>query len=331
VAFITDADPIHAPTEREHEAPFPGMVWIPGGTFMMGSDHHYPEEAPAHRASVDGFWIDIAPVTNRDFAKFVDETDYVTFCERAVDAAKYPGARPEMLQPASVVFVKPPAAVDLRNPYQWWQFISGANWRCPQGPESSIADRMDHPVVHVAWSDVQAYAKWAGKRIPTEAEWEFAARGGHEGLEYAWGTELVPEGKYQANTWQGEFPWQNIGEDGFEGTSPVGSFPANDYGVFDMIGNVWEWTIDWYAPRHPDEKHKACCIPKNPRGPEQDQSYDPRQPQLRIPRKVMKGGSHLCAPTYCRRYRPAARMAQPTDTSTSHLGFRCIVRGERNS
>ena len=331
MARITESDPTHVSTETGSKAPFPNMVWIPGGTFVMGSNNHYAEEAPAHRVHVDGFWMDAAPVTNREFEKFVAETGHITFCERPVDPKKYPGAKPEMLVPSSVVFVKPHGPVDLRNPYQWWHFIPGVNWRYPQGPGSTIEDHMDHPVVHVAWSDVQAYAKWAGKRIPTEAEWEFAARGGKEGLEFAWGDELIPAGKHMANTWQGEFPWQNTSEDGFDGTSPIGAFPANDYGLYDMIGNVWEWTIDWYSPRHPDEKQKACCIPKNPRGPEQDQSYDPRQANLKIPRKVMKGGSHLCAPNYCRRYRPSARMAQPTDTSTSHLGFRCIVRGEKSS
>ncbi|WP_413291617.1 formylglycine-generating enzyme family protein [Bdellovibrio sp. HCB337] len=306
------------------------MAWVPGGTFLMGSNHHYPEEAPAHRVTVDGFWMDTRPVTNADFAEFVRETGYVTFCEKTPDAAMYPGAKPEMLQPASVVFVKPTHRVDLRNPHRWWHFIPGANWRQPQGPGSSIKNRRDHPVVHVAWSDVQAYAKWAGKKIPTEAEWEFAARGGQDGLEYSWGDELVPAGKHQANIWQGEFPWQNTGDDGHEGTSAVDSFLPNEYGLYDMIGNVWEWTVDWYAPKHPEEKQKACCIPKNPRGPLEDQSFDPRMAHLKIPRKVMKGGSHLCAPNYCRRYRPAARMAQPVDTSTSHLGFRCIVRGERS-
>ncbi|MNJ96862.1 Serine/threonine-protein kinase pkn1 [compost metagenome] len=314
------------PTESIQEIPFPGMVWIPGGTFIMGSNHHYPEEAPSHPVTVDGFWMDVSPVTNEQFAKFVTETGYVTFCEKAVDAAIYPGALPEMLQPASVVFVQPQKRVDLRNPYQWWQFIPGANWRQPQGPGSSLEGRWDHPVVHVAWADVQAYAKWIGKKLPTEAEWEFAARGGHDEREYAWGDKLTPDGKHLANTWQGEFPWQNLSEDGHEGTSPVGAFPANDFGLYDMIGNVWEWTSDWYAPKHPEAKQKACCIPKNPRGPAEDQSYDPHQPQIKISRKVMKGGSHLCAPNYCRRYRPAARMAQAIDTSTSHLGFRCVVR-----
>jgi formylglycine-generating enzyme required for sulfatase activity len=306
------------------------MVWIPGGTFTMGSNHHYAEEAPAHRVKVDGFWMDQTPVTNKDFKEFVEATGYITFCERVPDATKYPGAHPDMLHAASVVFVKPLGPVDLRNPYQWWHFIRNANWKAPQGPGSHIEDRLDHPVVHVAWEDVQAYAKWKGKKLPTEAEWEFAARGGHEGREFAWGDEITPEGKHQANTWQGEFPWQNNSEDGFDGTSPVMSFPANEYGLYDMIGNVWEWTVDWYSSQHPEEKMKTCCIPKNPRGPMETESYDPRQAHLKIPRKVMKGGSHLCAPNYCRRYRPSARMAQAIDTSTSHLGFRCIIRGERN-
>ncbi|WP_457095732.1 formylglycine-generating enzyme family protein [Lysobacter sp. P5_B9] len=307
------------------EAPYPEMVWIPGGTYRMGSDHHYPEEAPAHRVRVDAFWMDVAPVTNAQFRRFVEATGHVTFCEIPPDPAQYPGALPEMLRAASVVFVPPPHRVDLRDHYQWWQFVPGADWRHPQGPGSSLEGRDDHPVVHVAYADVEAYARWAGKSLPTEAEWEFAARGDCGDSEYAWGTELAPEGVHRANTWQGEFPWRNLTEDGHVGTSPVGAYPPNCYGLVDMIGNVWEWTGDFYSPRHPEEKAKACCIPSNPRGATEEGSHDPQQP-LRIARKVMKGGSHLCAPNYCRRYRPAARMAQPVDTSTSHLGFRCIVR-----
>ena len=305
--------------------PFPNMRWIPGGTFVMGSNNHYPEEAPAHRVTVDGFWMDMTPVTNAEFSQFVTETGYVTVCERKIDPSLYPGALPEMLDPASVVFIQPTVRVDLRNHHQWWHFIKGANWRTPQGPGSTITDKMDHPVVHVAWEDVQEFTKWSGKSLPTEAEWEFAARNNLEESEFAWGSELAPDGQHMANTWQGEFPWQNLETDGHVGTSPVGSYTANSYGLFDMIGNVWEWTNDWYSPRHTDEKQKACCIPKNPRGALKDESLDPRV-ALKIPRKVMKGGSHLCAPNYCRRYRPAARMAQPIDTSTSHLGFRCVVR-----
>jgi formylglycine-generating enzyme required for sulfatase activity len=307
-------------------SPYPGMRWVPGGTFRMGSDHHYPEEAPAHRVTVDGFWMDATPVTNAQFRSFVEATGHVTFCELPPNPEDYPGALPEMLKAASSVFVPPPHRVSLHDHYQWWQFVADANWRQPQGPGSAIADKDDHPVVHLALSDVEAYAKWAGKQLPTEAEWEFAARGGLDGAEYAWGDQFTPGGRHQANTWQGEFPWQNLAEDGFVGTSPVRSFEANAYGLHDMIGNVWEWTESWYAPRHPDEQRKACCIPLNPRGASMAQSFDPGMPQLPIPRKVMKGGSHLCAPNYCRRYRPAARMAQPVDTSTSHLGFRCIVR-----
>jgi sulfatase modifying factor 1 len=305
--------------------PFPGMVWVPPGEYLMGSDHHYAEEAPAHPVKVDGFWMDASPVTNAQFRRFVEETGHVTFCELAPLAEDYPGADPAMLVPASVVFVAPPGRVDMANHFAWWRFIPGANWRHPNSPEDSLEGRDQHPVVHVAYADVEAYARWAGKQIPTEAQWEWAARGGGSS-EFAWGDELAPGGRHMANTWQGEFPWQNLAEDGHVGISEVGSFPANPYGLYDMIGNVWEWTSDWYAARHAAPEAKACCIPSNPRGPAQDASYDPAQP-LRIPRKVMKGGSHLCAPNYCRRYRPSARMAQPLDTSTSHLGFRCIVPG----
>lgn len=309
-------------------AAMPGMAWIPAGDFTMGSDHHYPEEAPAHPVKVSGFWMDVSPVTNAQFARFVEATGHVTFAEIAPDAADYPGADPAMLSPASVVFVQPIQRVNLRDHYQWWQFLAGANWRHPAGPDSSLEGRDDHPVVHVAYVDIQAYAQWAGKQLPTEAEFEWAARGGAEG-EYPWGDDLAPAGKHMANTWQGEFPWQNVAEDGHVGTSPVGSYPANGYGLFDMIGNVWEWTCDWYSPRHDQPAAKACCIPRNPRGADQESSYEPGQ-MLRIPRKVMKGGSHLCAPNYCRRYRPAARMAQPMDTSTSHLGFRCVFRPDKS-
>jgi len=302
-----------------------GMVWIPGRTFRMGSDDHYPEEAPAHRVAVDGFFIDATPVTNAQFRRFVEATGHVTMAEIPPDAADYPGALPDMLVAASVVFVPPPHRVGLHDHYQWWQFVAGANWRHPQGPDSSIDGKDDHPVVHVAASDVEAYARWAGKALATEAEWELAARGGLEGAEFAWGDEFAPQGLHRANTWQGEFPSENLAQDGYTGTSPVGAYPANGYGLFDMIGNVWEWTADWYRPRHPGEVLKACCIPENPRGGPEQESFDPAQPQVRIPRRVMKGGSHLCAPNYCRRYRPAARMAQPVDTSTSHLGFRCVV------
>jgi sulfatase modifying factor 1 len=298
------------------------MVWVPGGAFSMGSDAHYPEEAPAHRVTVGGFWMDRQPITNRQFTRFVGDSGYVTMPERAPDPADYPGARPEMLVPASVVFRQPAHRVNLGNPI-WWTYVPGADWRHPQGPGSSVKRRPDHPVVHVAWEDVQAYARWAGKGLPTEAEWEFAARGGLDGATYAWGEEFTPDGRFMANTWQGEFPVQNTKQDGYAGTSPVGSFPPGGYDLVDMIGNVWEWTRDWYQP-HAEIPH-ACCTAPNPRGGARQSSSDPGDP-VRVPRKVMKGGSHLCAPNYCRRYRPAARMAHPMDTGTSHLGFRCIVR-----
>nr|WP_247654487.1 MULTISPECIES: formylglycine-generating enzyme family protein [unclassified Microvirga] len=302
------------------------MTWIAGGTFRMGSDRHYPEEAPAHRVTVDGFWIDRTPVTNRQFREFIRATGHVTMAERKPNPQDYPGALPHMLKAGSLVFKSPKGPVDLRDWSQWWKFRFGANWRHPAGPGSSIAGLDDHPVVHVAYEDATAYARWAGKDLPTEAEWEFAARGGLDGAEFAWGDEFTPAGRHMANTWQGAFPAQNLASDGYERTSPVTAFPPNGYGLYDMVGNVWEWTRDWYTPKHPNDAPKACCIPENPRGGREDESYDPCQPEIRIPRKVLKGGSHLCAPNYCRRYRPAARHAQPVDTSSSHIGFRCVAR-----
>jgi formylglycine-generating enzyme len=304
--------------------PPPGMVRIPGGTFMMGSDHHYPEEAPAHKVRVHGFWMDSHAVTIEAFKRFVEATGYITSAERPANPEDYPGALPEMLEPSSVMFAKPAQRVNLRNPYNWWVYTRGADWRHPRGPGSSLDGLWDHPVVHVAYEDALAYAQWAGKALPTEAEWEFAARGGLDGAEFVWGDEFTPGGKPMANTWQGEFPWQNLLEDGYEWTAPVGSFPPNGYGLFDMAGNVWELTSDWYQDH--GKIHKACCTLDNPRGGSVEASVDPRMPQMSIGRKVMKGGSYLCAPNYCRRYRPAARMAQPVDTSTCHVGFRCVIR-----
>ena len=297
------------------------MLWIPGGEFLMGSDHHYPEEAPAHKATVGGFWMDRTAVTNREFRRFVEATGHVTLAERPADPKDYPGAKPELLAPSSVVFQKTRGPVDLRNPYNWWIYVKGACWRHPRGPGSSLEGLDDHPVVHVAYEDADAYCKWAGKELPTEAEWEFAARGGLEGAEYSWGGDFVQDGKHMANTWQGAFPWQNLLEDGFEWTAPVGSYPANGYGLHEMTGNVWEWTSTWFSQKHKPQR-RACC------GEIQriEESYDPRTPDIRIPRRVMKGGSYLCAPNYCRRYRPAARMGQAVDTATCHLGFRCVVR-----
>jgi sulfatase modifying factor 1 len=308
--------------------PKAGMVFIQGGEFAMGSDHHYVEEKPAHRVKVDGFFMDTAPVTNAEFRRFVKETGHVTFAEIAPDAKDYPGALPHMLRAGSLVFKKSQGAVDLTNWSNWWTFGFGADWRHPYGPGSSNKGLDDHPVVHISYRDAEAYATWAGKELPTEAEWEFAARGGLDGAEFAWGDAFEPNGRSMANTWHGEFPWQNLLTDGYEATSPVGAFPPNGYGLYDMIGNVWEWTTDWYASTH--QQQKSCCMPENPRGPREEDSYDPCQPKIRIPRKVIKGGSFLCAPSYCRRYRPAARHAEPTDTSTCHLGFRCIKRERTN-
>jgi len=301
-----------------------GMSRIPGGAFTMGSNDHYPEEAPAHRVRVDPFWIDRYAVTNREFARFVEATGYVTLAERPANPADYPGAKPELLAPSSVMFRKAKERIDLTDHYNWWIYVAGADWRHPRGPGSTIKGLWKHPVVHVAFEDAEAYAAWAGKALPTEAEWEFAARGGLEGAEFTWGDEFTPGNRHMANTWQGEFPWQNLLQDGYEGTAPVGAFPPNGYGLYDMAGNVWEWTTDWYQDH--GRIAKPCCTLENPRGGDPDASRDPRLPDVRIPRKVMKGGSHLCAPNYCRRYRPAARMPQGIDTSTCHLGFRCIVR-----
>jgi formylglycine-generating enzyme required for sulfatase activity len=301
------------------------MKLISGGTFWMGSDRHYPEEAPAHRVTVAPFWIDRAPVTNRQFRVFVAATSYVTVAETAPDPKDYPGALRHMLKPGSLVFTPPSRSEGLHDWSQWWRFEFGANWRHPYGCGRKPLALDDHPVVHIAYQDAEAYAAWAGKQLPTEAEWEFAARSGLDGSEFAWGDELTPGGRHLANTWQGIFPAQNLAEDGYPLTSPVTAFPANAYGVYDMIGNVWEWTADWFSSRHTADAQKPCCIPKNPRGAPQAYSYDPRTPSLRIPRKVVKGGSHLCAPNYCCRYRPAVH-AQPIETGMGHVGFRCVLR-----
>ena len=300
------------------------MVWIAGGTFLMGSDRHYPEEKPAHMVSVSGFWIDPHTVTNDEFKRFVRETGYVTLAEKPPRPENNSGAKPARV-PSSVVFKRPTPREDIRNAYNWWTYVKGADWRHPRGPGTSIHGLGRHPVVHVAFEDAEAYATWAGKALPTEAEWEFAARGGLAGAEYVWGEEFMPGGKPMANTWQGRFPYENLVEDGYEWTAPVGRFPPNGYRLYDMAGNVWEWTTDWFQAH--DEIPKSSGTLDNPRGGDRDRSFDPRDAVVRVPRRVMKGGSYLCAPDYCPRYRPAARMAQPIDTSTCHLGFRCVVRG----
>lgn len=300
------------------------LVSIPGGTYLLGSDRHEPEEAPVHPVRVDGFEIARTEVTNRDYARFVTDTGYVTVAERPLDPADYPGAPVENLQPGSMVFVGTPGPVDLRHLSQWWAWVPGASWRHPEGRRSSIDARMDHPVVHVAHEDAAAYAEWAGLSLPTEAEWEVAARGSIEGAAFTWGDDPDSEAHPLANYYRGDFPWRP--RPGWGTTRPVGSFPANGYGLYDMAGNVWEWTDDWYAPRHPDVADKPCCVPHNPRGPKVEESFDPAQPQFPIPRRVIKGGSFLCADSYCRRYRPAARRPQMIDTGMSHIGFRCVRR-----
>ena len=300
-------------------------VVLPGGTFLMGSDHHYAEERPAHLTHVVPFAMDATCVTNGAFADFVAATGYVTVAERPLDPVQYPGAKAEMLQPGSLVFHMTDGPVDTSDYRNWWSWVPGACWRHPEGPGSDIAERADHPVVQIAFEDAEVYAVWAGKALPTEAEWEYAARGGLDGAEFAWGDDLTPDGRHLANTWQGPFPWRNFAADGFAGTCPVRSFPPNGYGLYEMCGNVWEWTTDWFAARHaPAAEAPSCC--GGGRGATLEGSYDPAQPAIRIPRKVVKGGSFLCAPSYCRRYRPAARHAQMIDSGMSHIGFRCVTR-----
>jgi sulfatase modifying factor 1 len=292
----------------------------------MGAADFYPEERPVHEVTVDGFWIDRHPVTVAQFKRFVRDTGYVTVAERPLDPRDYPDADPDLLVPGSLVFRRTAGPVDLSDYRNWWEYVPGACWKRPGGPGTSIRGREKHPVVQVAYEDAETYAKWAGKDLPTEAQWEYAARGGLDGAVFAWGDEHFPGGEAMANTWQGEFPWQNLRLDGYEGTSPVGSFPANGYGLFDMTGNVWEWTSDWYATGHGGTAARPCCGPAdNPRVSSPDQSYLPGQPGAHIPRRVLKGGSHLCAPNYCLRYRPAARQPQSIDTAMAHLGFRCAT------
>jgi formylglycine-generating enzyme len=303
-----------AATSPREAPPARGMVFVPESAFDMGDERFYPEERPIRRVEVDDFWIDERPVTAADFRRFVRSTGYVTVAERPPDPAQYPEADPEVLVPGSLVFRKTAGPVSLDDFRNWWEYLPGAYWKRPGGPGTTINGRDLHPVVQVAYEDAEAYAEWAGKQLPTEAEWELAARGGLEGAVFSWGDDPFPDGKAMANTWQGEFPWQNLKVDGFEGTSPVGSFPPNGYGLFDMCGNVWEWTSDWFALRNSTEAGSPCCVPRDPGG------------GGHIPRKVIKGGSHLCAPNYCLRYRPAARQGEAVDTSTGHIGFRCVVR-----
>jgi formylglycine-generating enzyme required for sulfatase activity len=293
------------------------MVELTGGTFRMGSDRFYPEERPVRAATVGGFWIDRHPVTVAEFRRFVKATSHVTWAEQPPDAAQYPDADPELLVAGSLVFRKTVGPVDVGDVRNWWSWTPGADWRHPEGPGSNVGGRELHPVTHVAYADAVAYAEWAGKSLPTEAEWEYAARGGLEGATFTWGEEFAPKGRIMANTWQGEFPWQNLRTDGYEGTSPVERFPPNGYGLYDMAGNVWEWTDDFFDP--PARAQRPCCAPHDPRV-SAESNGEP------FPRRVIKGGSHLCAPNYCLRSRPAARQGEPIDTTTSHIGFRCVVR-----
>jgi formylglycine-generating enzyme required for sulfatase activity len=302
------------------EAPAERMVWVRGGTFRMGSNDHYPEEAPVRPVAVEGFWVDSCQVTNDQFARFVADTGYVTVAERPLDPDQFPGAPPENLVPGSLVFRMTRGPVDLRHLNQWWTWTPGACWKHPLGPGSAINRSDAHPVVHVAYEDAGAYAGWAGKALPTEAEWECAARGGFDGATFVWGDEAEAPDQRLANYWHGEFPWRH--DSGYGTTSSVGSYPPNGYGLYDMAGNVWEWTSDWYADRPREAPAPPCCVPTARR----EDSYDPVQPQFRIPRKVIKGGSYLCADTYCLRYRPAARRPQMVDTGMSHIGFRCVRR-----
>jgi sulfatase modifying factor 1 len=302
------------------------MAWIPGGTFAMGSADFYPEERPVHRVTLDGFWMDEHPVTVAEYRRFVEATGHTTVAQRPLDPAAYPGADPALLVPGSLVFQRAAGPVDTRDFRNWWAYVPGASWLHPGGRATDVAQQERHPVTHVACEDAQAYAAWAGQDLPTEAEWEYAARGGLDGAVYPWGDEFAPGGRLMANTWQGEFPWQNLLLDGYEGTSPVGSFPANGYGLADMAGNVWEWTSDYFTARHAADAGRPCCVPRNPRATCAERSRVAGEPGSGIPRRVIKGGSHLCAPGYCLRYRPAARQGETVDTATSHLGFRCVVR-----
>lgn len=297
------------------------MVFIEGGDFMMGSRLEMMEEArPIHPVRVDGFWMSTGPVTNDEFKQFTDETAYVTVAERHLDPKDWPGVPEDKLLPGSMVFTKPNHAVPLSDHYQWWRFVPYANWYQPEGKGSTIQRRMDHPVVHVAYEDALAYAKWVNARLPTEAEWEYAARGGLDQKEFVWGESDMPEGKHMANTHQGDFPHENTGEDGFIATSPVGSFPANSFGLYDMSGNVWEWTSDWYHAEYYTYLFSSGVITVNPKGP--DSSYDPAEP--RVPKKVQKGGSFLCTDKYCSRYRPGGRGRADPNTATNHSGFRVV-------
>lgn len=297
------------------------MVWIPGGEFWMGSDHPmFNDSRPWHRVYLDGFWIDKTVVTNKQFARFVGDSGYKTIAERPPDPKDYPGAQTDKLVAGSMVFEPPKQSVLLDDHYQWWNYVPGANWRHPEGPDSDIRHRQDHPVVQIAYDDAVAYCSWEGGRLPTEAEFEYAARGGLDRKQYAWGDDFKPDGKFAANTFQGHFPDHNTAEDGYASTAPVGSFPANGYGLYDMAGNVWEWTSDWYRPDYYQTLAATETVARNPQGPVD--SFDPAEPG--IPKRVQRGGSFLCTDQYCARYAVGARGKGASDTGTNHVGFRCV-------
>jgi formylglycine-generating enzyme len=319
-AIVTSGAPVGV---NATPAPGPapeGMVWVPGGSFWMGCDAcDMPDAAPSHQVAVGGFWMDKTPITNAQFEKFVKATDYKTVAERKPDPKDFPGAPAEKLVPGCAVFTPPSHDVSLDNPYAWWRYVPGANWKNPEGPGSSIKGREDHPVVHIAWEDADAYSKWAGKRLPTEAEFEFAARGGLDRKLYSWGDELKPGGKWMANVYQGSFPSKNTVEDGYGATSPVTAFPPNNFGLYDVAGNVWQWCSDWYRPDY-FEKLAAQGVVKNPKGP--DSGFDPQEPG--VPKRVQKSGSFLCSDQYCERYLVGSRGKGAADSGASNVGFRTV-------
>jgi len=308
-----------------------GMVWIPGGEFSMGANDPPDmddvgmtatlDARPIHRVYVNAFFMDKTDVTNAQFAEFVKATGYVTIAERTPTAEEFPGAPPENLSAGSVVFSPPDHPVPLDTQFRWWSYVHGANWRHPLGPHSDIEGKDNDPVVHIAYPDAEAYAKWAGKRLPTEAEWEFAARGGLSGNPFVWGAQFRPHDKWMANTHQGKFPVKDTGEDGFIGIAPVAQYPPNGYGLYDMAGNVWQWTRDWYRPDYYQALASAGVVARNPQGPAS--SFDPSEPDQ--PKKVQRGGSFLCTDQYCSRYIVGTRGKGEISTGTNHLGFRCVT------
>ena len=324
-AIAESPAPATQPTTQSAGAPAE-MVWIPAGAFSMGSDDpRFPDAQPVHPVWVDGFWMDRTEVTNAEFAKFVAATKYVTVAERPLKAEDFPGVPAEQLVPGSIVFTPPDGPVPLNNMMQWWRYENGASWRHPEGPGTDLKGRENYPVVQIAFEDAQAYAKWAGKRLPTEAEWERAARGGVDGKPYTWGDEFTPGGKYMANTFEGHFPNKDTAADGFAGIAPAASFPPNAYGLYDMAGNVWEWCSDWYRPVAFAADAKALAV--NPQGPAEAQAFDPQEPGVR--KRVQKGGSFLCTDQYCTRYMPGGRGKGEPSSGANHIGFRCVITPAR--